>query len=134
MGDIFHKEQRGRAMALYSFVAMLGPVLGPVCAGWYVCIFSLLKGYRRMLGPKRITQRTSWRWVVSELVLVCPFYILTLCKFWSISLVDVIVQISGIFLLRESKCNCEIFFTVSLDSIILWQHIHLSFSSRRLKS
>jgi MFS family permease len=38
MGDIFHKEQRGRAMALYSFVAMLGPVLGPVCAGWYVCI------------------------------------------------------------------------------------------------
>ncbi|KAJ2917549.1 hypothetical protein MD484_g2881, partial [Candolleomyces efflorescens] len=54
MGDIFHKEQRGRAMALYSFVAMLGPVLGP-----------------NVMEMGR-------------------------------NLVDVIVQISGIFLLRET--------------------------------
>ncbi|KAJ2923142.1 hypothetical protein H1R20_g13951, partial [Candolleomyces eurysporus] len=44
MGDIFYKEQRGRAMALYSFVAMLGPVLGPVCAGCLVDVIVQISG------------------------------------------------------------------------------------------
>ncbi|KAF6743468.1 MFS polyamine transporter [Ephemerocybe angulata] len=44
VGDLFHEEKRGRVMALYTFVSMLGPVVGPVCAGW-------------------ITHRATWRWV-----------------------------------------------------------------------
>ncbi|KAJ8081862.1 hypothetical protein PM082_007708 [Marasmius tenuissimus] len=44
VGDTFHPEERGRAMALYSLGPMLGPALGPVAGGW-------------------IAEKTTWRWV-----------------------------------------------------------------------
>ncbi|PPQ78471.1 hypothetical protein CVT25_011866 [Psilocybe cyanescens] len=66
LGDIWHAEERGRAIAIYSLAPLLGPVVGPVCGGW-------------------IAERSTWRWV-----------------FWSTSIVDVLVQISGLFFLRET--------------------------------
>ncbi|KAF8994689.1 MFS polyamine transporter [Cyathus striatus] len=66
LGDTWHPEQRGKAIAIYSLAPLLGPVLGPVCGGW-------------------ISERSTWRWV-----------------FWSTSIVDVLVQISGFFYLRET--------------------------------
>ncbi|TEB30734.1 MFS polyamine transporter [Coprinellus micaceus] len=44
LGDVWHPEQRGRAIAIYSLAPLLGPVLGPVCGGW-------------------IAERSTWRWV-----------------------------------------------------------------------
>ncbi|KAH9476320.1 Efflux pump vrtL [Psilocybe cubensis] len=66
LGDIWHAEERGRAIAIYSLAPLLGPVIGPVCGGW-------------------IAERSTWRWV-----------------FWSTSIVDVLVQLSGLFFLRET--------------------------------
>lgn len=44
LGDLFHAEQRGLAMSLYSLAPMLGPAVGPIAGGF-------------------ITENTSWRWV-----------------------------------------------------------------------
>ncbi|KAJ3505032.1 hypothetical protein NLJ89_g7631 [Agrocybe chaxingu] len=66
LGDTWHPEERGKAIAIYSLAPLLGPVIGPVCGGW-------------------IAERSTWRWV-----------------FWSTSIVDVIIQISGLFFLRET--------------------------------
>ncbi|KAL0579325.1 hypothetical protein V5O48_002658 [Marasmius crinis-equi] len=44
VGDTFHPEERGRAMALYALGPMLGPAVGPVAGGW-------------------IAEKTTWRWV-----------------------------------------------------------------------
>ncbi|KAF9560805.1 MFS polyamine transporter [Agrocybe pediades] len=66
LGDVWRAEERGRAIAIYSLAPLLGPVIGPVCAGW-------------------IAARSTWRWV-----------------FWSTSIVDVVIQISGLFFLRET--------------------------------
>ncbi|KAF8900739.1 MFS polyamine transporter [Gymnopilus junonius] len=66
LGDTWHPEERGRAIAIYSLAPLLGPVIGPVCGGW-------------------IAERSTWRWV-----------------FWSTSIVDVMVQISGLFFLKET--------------------------------
>lgn len=66
LGDIWHAEERGKAIAIYSLAPLLGPVIGPVCGGW-------------------IAERSTWRWVL-----------------WSTSIVDALVQISGVFFLQES--------------------------------
>ncbi|KAF9448084.1 MFS polyamine transporter [Macrolepiota fuliginosa MF-IS2] len=66
LGDIWHAEERGRAVAIYSLAPLLGPVLGPVCGGW-------------------IADRSTWRWV-----------------FWSTSIIDVMVQVAGLFFLQET--------------------------------
>ncbi|KAL0576551.1 hypothetical protein V5O48_005415 [Marasmius crinis-equi] len=44
VGDTFHPEERGRAIALYSLGPVLGPAVGPVAGGW-------------------IAEKTTWRWV-----------------------------------------------------------------------
>ncbi|THU93514.1 MFS polyamine transporter [Dendrothele bispora CBS 962.96] len=44
VGDTFHPEQRGRAIAIYSLGPMIGPALGPVVGAW-------------------IAQLADWRWV-----------------------------------------------------------------------
>ncbi|RXW11237.1 hypothetical protein EST38_g14617 [Candolleomyces aberdarensis] len=66
LGDVWHPEERGRAIAIYSLAPLLGPVLGPVCAGW-------------------ISEKSTWRWV-----------------FWSTSIIDVIIQVLGVFFLQET--------------------------------
>ncbi|KAF8154426.1 MFS polyamine transporter [Crassisporium funariophilum] len=66
LGDTWHPEERGKAIAIYSLAPLLGPVIGPVCGGW-------------------IAERSTWRWV-----------------FWSTSIVDVAIQISGLFFLKET--------------------------------
>lgn len=43
ISDLFLREQRGRAMSMYSLGVMFGPVIGPICGGF-------------------IAQRTGWRW------------------------------------------------------------------------
>ncbi|EWZ28243.1 major facilitator superfamily domain-containing protein [Fusarium oxysporum Fo47] len=43
ISDLFLREQRGRAMSMYSLGVMFGPVLGPICGGF-------------------IAQRAGWRW------------------------------------------------------------------------
>lgn len=43
MSDVWKPEQRGRSLALYSFVPLLGPAIGPLIGGY-------------------IAQRASWRW------------------------------------------------------------------------
>ncbi|KAI5115610.1 hypothetical protein M0805_006818 [Coniferiporia weirii] len=44
LGDCWHPEERGQAMALYTLVPLLGPVIGPLCGAW-------------------IAERSIWRWV-----------------------------------------------------------------------
>uniref|UniRef100_A0A0W0G651 Putative MFS polyamine transporter n=1 Tax=Moniliophthora roreri TaxID=221103 RepID=A0A0W0G651_MONRR len=44
IGDTFHPEERGRAIALYSLGPMIGPACGPVFGA-------------------QIAERTNWRWV-----------------------------------------------------------------------
>jgi MFS family permease len=34
LGDVWHAEERGKAIAIYSLAPLLGPVIGPVCGGW----------------------------------------------------------------------------------------------------
>ena len=36
LADVWHAEQRGKAIAIYSLAPLLGPVLGPVCGSWFV--------------------------------------------------------------------------------------------------
>ena len=88
LGDIWRAEERGRAIAIYSLAPLLGPVVGPVCGGW-------------------IAERSTWRWVVSASCSFCPSHFCVLMdssmQFWSTSIADVIVQISGLFFLQESE-------------------------------
>ncbi|KAJ3711263.1 MFS polyamine transporter [Lentinula guzmanii] len=44
IGDTFHPEERGRAIAMYALGPMIGPAAGPVIGAW-------------------IAARVSWRWV-----------------------------------------------------------------------
>lgn len=44
IADMFVKEQRGTAMAIFTFGPLFGPVLGPICGGF-------------------IAQNAGWRWV-----------------------------------------------------------------------
>jgi multidrug resistance protein len=44
LGDIWLPQERGRAMALYSLMPLLGPAIGPIAGGF-------------------IAQYTTWRWV-----------------------------------------------------------------------
>ena len=44
LGDIWLPQERGRAMALYSLMPLLGPAIGPIAGGF-------------------IAQDTTWRWV-----------------------------------------------------------------------
>lgn len=43
VSDVWRPEQRGRSLALYSFVPLLGPAIGPLIGGY-------------------IAQQASWRW------------------------------------------------------------------------
>lgn len=44
LGDIWLPQERGKAMALYSLMPLLGPAVGPIAGGW-------------------IAQLTTWKWV-----------------------------------------------------------------------
>ncbi|KZT40250.1 MFS general substrate transporter [Sistotremastrum suecicum HHB10207 ss-3] len=44
LGDCWHPEQRGKAIAVYSLAPLLGPVVGPVAGAW-------------------IATKSTWRWV-----------------------------------------------------------------------
>jgi multidrug resistance protein len=44
MGDLFHAEDRGKALALFTMGPLLGPAVGPIAGGW-------------------IAEKTTWRWV-----------------------------------------------------------------------
>ncbi|KAF8996433.1 MFS polyamine transporter [Cyathus striatus] len=44
LSDMFTPETRGQAVAIYSLMPMLGPVVGPIAGAW-------------------IAQKTTWRWV-----------------------------------------------------------------------
>ena len=44
MGDLFHAEDRGKAIALFTMGPLLGPAVGPIAGGW-------------------IAEKTTWRWV-----------------------------------------------------------------------
>ncbi|KIN00177.1 hypothetical protein OIDMADRAFT_104150 [Oidiodendron maius Zn] len=44
ISDLFRREQRGMATAVYSLGPLLGPVIGPICGGF-------------------LAQRAGWRWV-----------------------------------------------------------------------
>lgn len=44
LGDLFHPEQRGKAMGLYAMGPLLGPAIGPIAGAW-------------------IAQTTTWRWM-----------------------------------------------------------------------
>lgn len=44
LGDLWMPQERGKAMAVYSLMPLLGPAIGPIAGGF-------------------IAQRTTWRWV-----------------------------------------------------------------------
>lgn len=43
VADLFSAEERGLAIAIYSFISILGPAIGPICGGF-------------------IAQYSTWRW------------------------------------------------------------------------
>lgn len=89
LGDTWAAEERGKAIAIYSLAPLLGPVIGPVCGGWSVSIFFPVEpGSQSFLYFLRIAERSTWRWV-----------------FWATSIVDVMIQLSGFFFLRESDVS-----------------------------
>ncbi|KAG6808458.1 hypothetical protein H0H92_004055 [Tricholoma furcatifolium] len=84
LGDVWRPEERGKAIAIYSLAPLLGPVMGPVCGAW-------------------IAQRSTWRWVVSHQILsFVQVEYLRKSQFWSTSIVDAAIQISGLFFLQET--------------------------------
>ena len=96
LGDVWRAEERGKAIAIYSLAPLLGPVVGPVCGGW-------------------IAERSTWRWVVSAPSRPSHWCMLmdSSMQFWSTSIADVIVQISGLFFLQESE-SCFPFFRCAI--------------------
>ncbi|TFY58661.1 hypothetical protein EVG20_g8060 [Dentipellis fragilis] len=44
IGDLFHPQQRGQAIAIYTLAPLVGPVVAPVAGAW-------------------IAERSTWRWV-----------------------------------------------------------------------
>ncbi|KAG6000743.1 hypothetical protein E4U21_005042, partial [Claviceps maximensis] len=52
LSDLFTAEERGRAMAAYSLMPLLGPAIGPVAGGW-------------------IAETTTWRWVFYSTTAAC---------------------------------------------------------------
>jgi len=66
LGDIWLPQERGKAMAVYSLMPLLGPAIGPIAGGF-------------------IAQYSTWQWV-----------------FYSTSICAILVQILGIFFLRET--------------------------------
>ncbi|KAF9066975.1 MFS general substrate transporter [Rhodocollybia butyracea] len=44
LGDVWHAEERGKAIAVYSLAPLMGPVVGPIAGAW-------------------IAQKSTWRWV-----------------------------------------------------------------------
>jgi hypothetical protein len=100
LGDCFKPEERGQAIAIYSLAPLLGPVIAPVCGGWYVFILGI---YGDECGPDificyRIAERSTWRWV-----------------FWSTSIVDAAIQVFGFFYLDE----CTISISSSMIVLII---------------
>ena len=79
-------EQRGQAVAVYSLMPLLGPVVGPICGAW-------------------IAQLGDYRWVVSTALPVA--FISSSAnfraKFWAPPIVSVAVQLGGWFFLEESQ-------------------------------
>ncbi|KAJ6604016.1 MFS polyamine transporter [Mycena sp. CBHHK59/15] len=63
IGDMWAPEERGRPMALYSLMPLLGPVIGPTCGAW-------------------IAQLSTWRWVfwattiAMAVVQICSLFLL----------------------------------------------------------
>lgn len=53
--DLMPAEQRGRAMSLWSIGPLLGPFIGPVCAGFLV-------------------ESKGWRWVFWTIAMAVSFY------------------------------------------------------------
>ena len=85
LGDVWKSEERGQAVALYSLMPLLGPVIGPICGAW-------------------IAEKGDWRWVVSTVV--SEHYIrhgLTRTKFWAPTIVSVASQLVGLWFLQESE-------------------------------
>ena len=63
LGDLFHPEERGKAMGLYAMGPLLGPALGPVAGGF-------------------VALKTTWRWmfwatsIADGAVLISGFFFL----------------------------------------------------------
>uniref|UniRef100_A0A0W0G5L8 Putative MFS polyamine transporter n=1 Tax=Moniliophthora roreri TaxID=221103 RepID=A0A0W0G5L8_MONRR len=85
IGDTFHPEERGRAIALYALGPMIGPAVGGVGGAWYCFSVSMSRRKPGLTLAFRIAEGTNWRWV-----------------FWSTSIFDVIIQIAGILYLQET--------------------------------
>lgn len=74
LGDIWLPQERGKAMALYSLMPLLGPAVGPIAGGAIA-----------QYAPNIISKHGNWRWV-----------------FFSTSAAAVLVQILGFWFLKET--------------------------------
>ncbi|KAJ3904032.1 MFS polyamine transporter [Lentinula edodes] len=81
LGDVWHPEERGKAIAVYSLAPLLGPVVGPIAGAWIADKSGISVGDRGALG----SQSNMWRWV-----------------FWSTTIVDAAIQVAGTFWLQET--------------------------------
>ncbi|KAJ3980600.1 MFS polyamine transporter [Lentinula detonsa] len=81
LGDVWHPEERGKAIAVYSLAPLLGPVLGPIAGAWIADKSGGGAGDGGGIGD----QSNMWRWV-----------------FWSTTIVDAAIQVAGMFWLQET--------------------------------
>ncbi|KAJ4469898.1 MFS polyamine transporter [Lentinula aciculospora] len=81
LGDVWHPEERGKAIAVYSLAPLLGPVVGPIAGAWIADKAQGAAGDGGGIGD----QSNMWRWV-----------------FWSTTIVDAAIQVAGMFWLQET--------------------------------
>ncbi|KAJ3771713.1 MFS polyamine transporter [Lentinula raphanica] len=81
LGDVWHAEERGKAIAVYSLAPLLGPVVGPIAGAWIADKSGGGVGDGGGIGDKS----NMWRWV-----------------FWSTTIVDAAIQVAGMFWLQET--------------------------------
>jgi MFS family permease len=68
---------------MYSLAPLLGPVVGPLCGAF-------------------VAEKTTWRWVVS-LLNITRLGCITFFQFWSTALLTTVIQVLGVFYLRECQ-------------------------------
>jgi MFS family permease len=64
LGDCWHREERGKAIAIYSLAPLLGPVIGPIAGAWYEVFQLSSLPLCSHLPYYRISDKSTWRWVV----------------------------------------------------------------------
>jgi MFS family permease len=83
VSDLFHKNQVGAPMAMYTLSPFIGPVIGPVISGF-------------------IDQNTTWRWTYRVLIIWSFFQWVGLCLVCGVELALINLDKSNLQIITET--------------------------------